>query len=77
MSECVLQKELRVTCTWWIVAMMIALPETGVPSAVENWSLAFSWGSDFSWEQGCLSLIASAVLDAVLQEFCIDLEGSF
>lgn len=42
MSECVLQKELHVTCTWWIVAMMIALPETGVPSAVENWSLAFS-----------------------------------
>lgn len=35
--------------------MTVTLPGTGVPSAVENWSLAFSWGSDFPWEQGCFS----------------------
>lgn len=49
-----LQKELDVTCglQQWQLSFS-ALPQTDVPGAVKNWSLAFSWGSVSPWEQCC------------------------
>lgn len=73
---CALQKELGVTCAWWTAAMTTALPETMslVLSITSHLLLAEAQTTS---ESKLALLIASALLDADLQEFCMHLEDGF